>query len=99
VARLGPDAAGEQLVAAQSPWPHSPAEAEVEDVVTAPRGYGALTREDLVEACGATHWSDHGFRRAVDRAVSSGKIRALSGELYEIANRPWRKREGEQSDD
>jgi hypothetical protein len=44
----------------------------------------ASTREDLVEACGAAHWSDHGFRRALDKAVSSGKIRRLSDDLYEI---------------
>ncbi len=98
MAKSNPGAAGEQPARSQSPWPHSRAEAEVEDVVSALRGFGVLTREDLVEACGATHWSDHGFRRALDRAVSSGKIRRLSDDLYEIVE-PSLKREREQSDE
>jgi osmotically inducible protein OsmC len=65
---------------------HSRQEAEVEDVVRTLRGYGVLTRERLLELCGAAHWSDGGGRRAVADAVSSGRIRLLGDDLYEIAD-------------
>jgi 3-phenylpropionate/trans-cinnamate dioxygenase ferredoxin reductase component len=71
--------------ASASPWPHSRAEAEVEDVVSALREYGVLTHARLVEVCGARHWSDHGFRRALDDAVSTGRVRRLGDDLYEAA--------------
>jgi hypothetical protein len=70
--------------ASASPRPHSRGEAEVEDVVRALRGYGALTHERLVEVCGAAHWSDHGFRRALNRAISTGRVRRLGDDLYEL---------------
>jgi hypothetical protein len=69
---------------AATPWPHSRQEAEVEAVVSALRGYGALTRARLAEISGAVHWSDAGFRRALDQAVSSRMIRRLGDDLYEI---------------
>jgi osmotically inducible protein OsmC len=65
---------------------HSRQEAEVEDVVRTLRGYGVLTRARLLELCGAGHWSDGGGRRAVADAVSSGRIRQLGDDLYEIAD-------------
>jgi hypothetical protein len=64
---------------------HSRHEAEIEDVVRTLRGYGVLTRARLLELCGAAHWSDRGGRRAVADAVSSGRIRQLGDDLYEIA--------------
>jgi lipoyl-dependent peroxiredoxin len=67
---------------------HSRQEAEVEDVVRTLSGYGVLTRARLLELCGAAHWSDRGGRRAVAHAVSSGRIRQLGGDLYEIAEPP-----------
>jgi hypothetical protein len=70
--------------ASASPWPHSRGEAEVEDVVRALRGYGPLTHERLAEVCGAAHWSDHGFRRALNRAVSTGRVRRLGEDFYEL---------------
>jgi hypothetical protein len=70
---------------APSPWPHNRQEAEVEAIVSALRGYGVLTRARLAEICGATHWSDSGFRRAVAQAVSSGRIKRLGDDLYEIS--------------
>ena len=70
--------------AAATPWPHSRQEAEVEAVVSALRGYGVLTRGRLAELSGAVHWSDSGFRRALDQAVSSGMILHLGDDLYEI---------------
>jgi 3-phenylpropionate/trans-cinnamate dioxygenase ferredoxin reductase component len=82
-AKAGVGEAGEQPATSVSPWPHSREEAEVEDVVSALRGYGVLTHERLVEVCGATHWSDHGFRRALNRAVSTGRVRRLGDDLYE----------------
>jgi hypothetical protein len=70
---------------ASSPWPHSRQEAEVEDIVHALRGYGVLTRARLREVCGAAHWSDSGFKRALTDAVSTGRVRQLGDDLYEIA--------------
>lgn len=69
---------------------HSRREAEVEDVVRTLSGYGVLTRARLLELCGAAHWSDGGGRRAVADAVSSGRIRQLGDDLYEIAEPPGR---------
>jgi lipoyl-dependent peroxiredoxin len=69
---------------------HSRQEVEVEDVVRTLSGYGVLTRARLLELCGAAHWSDRGGRRAVAHAVSSGRIRQLGGDLYEIAEPPDR---------
>jgi lipoyl-dependent peroxiredoxin len=68
-----------------SPWPHSRREAEVERIVRALRGYGVVTRARLVDVSGAAHWSDAGARRALADAVSSGRIRQLGDDLYEIA--------------
>jgi osmotically inducible protein OsmC len=68
-----------------SPWPHSRNEAEVEHMVRALRGYGVLTRARLLDVSGAAHWSDAGARRALAHAVSSGRIRHLGDDLYEIA--------------
>ena len=65
---------------------HSRQEAEVEAVVRTLRGYGVLTRARLLELSGAAHWSDGGGRRAVADAVSSGRIRQLGDDLYEIAD-------------
>jgi hypothetical protein len=62
---------------------HSRHEVEVEDIVRALRGYRVLTRDRLVEVCGAAHWSDAGFRQALARAVATGRIRQLGDELYE----------------
>lgn len=69
---------------------HSRQEAEIEDVVRTLSGYGVLTRARLLELCGAAHWSDRGGRRAVADAVSSGRIRELGDDLYEIADPPHR---------
>jgi osmotically inducible protein OsmC len=73
-----------------SPWPHSRHEAEVEDIVRTLRTYGVLTRARLLEICGAAHWSDSGGRRALARAVSSGRIKQLGDDLYEIPKPPIR---------
>ena len=73
---------------ASSPWPHSREEAEVDDIVHALRGYRVLTRARLREACGAAHWSDSGFKHALARAVSTGRVRQLGDDLYEIADPP-----------
>jgi hypothetical protein len=64
---------------------HTRQEAEVDDIVRALRGYGVLTRARLLEVCGAAHWSDTGARRTLALAVSSGRIRQLGDDLYEIA--------------
>jgi osmotically inducible protein OsmC len=64
---------------------HSRHEAEVEDVVRTLGRYGVLTRARLLDLCGAAHWSGGGGRRAVADAVSSGRIRRLGDDLYELA--------------
>ena len=69
---------------------HTRQEAEVEDIVRALRGYGVLTRARLLDVCRATHWSDAGAKRALAHAVSSGRIKQLGGDLYEIAEPPIR---------
>ena len=75
--------------AASSPTrPHSRQEAEIEDIVRALRGYGVLTHARLLDVCRATHWSDAGAKRALARAVSSGRVRQLGDDLYEIAEPP-----------
>jgi 3-phenylpropionate/trans-cinnamate dioxygenase ferredoxin reductase subunit len=74
---------GARPAASPSRWPHSRGEAEVEDVVSALRENGVLTHARLVEVCGATHWSDHGFRRALDTAISTGRVRRLGDDFYE----------------
>jgi lipoyl-dependent peroxiredoxin len=76
---------GAPRVGSSSPWPHSHQEAEVEDIVRALRGYGVLTRARLLDVCGVAHWSDSGAKRAIARAVSSGRIRQLGDDLYAIA--------------
>ena len=68
--------------------PHSRQEAEVEDLVRALRGYRVLTRARLFDVCRATHWSDAGAKRALARAVSTGRIRQLGDDLYEIGESP-----------
>jgi hypothetical protein len=73
-----------------SPRPHSRQEAEVEDIVRALGGYGVLTRARLLDVCGAAHWSDTGAKRALARAVSSGRIKQLGDDLYGIAEPPLR---------
>jgi len=73
-----------------SPWPHSREEAETEDIVHALRRYGVLTRARLLELCGAAHWSDSGAEGALAHAVSSGRVRQLGDDLYEIAEPPIR---------
>jgi hypothetical protein len=83
-------APGEVHPRSTSPWPHSRHEAEVEDIVRALRTYGVLTRARLLDVCGAAHWSDAGGRRALARAVSSGRIKQLGDDLYEIAKPPIR---------
>jgi lipoyl-dependent peroxiredoxin len=70
--------------------PHGREEVEVEDIVHALRGYGVLTRARLLDVCGAVHWSDSGAKRALAHAVSSGRVRQLGDDLYEIAEPPNR---------
>jgi hypothetical protein len=65
--------------------PHSREQAEIEDIVRALHSYGVLTRARLLEVCGAVHWSDSGASQALSRAVSSGRVRELGDDLYEIA--------------
>jgi len=75
-------------------WPQNRQDAQVEHVVRVLRGYRVLTEADLREASGAARWSDAGFRRALDEAVSRGRIRRLGNELYEsVELRPrWQRR-------
>jgi hypothetical protein len=66
---------------------HSRRDAEVDHVVAALRTYGGvLTRARLLERSGAAHWSDPGFKSALARAVSSGRVKALGDGLYEVTD-------------
>ena len=85
-----PPGDSESPAAPSTPRPHSRQEAEIEDIVRALRGYRVLTRAHLLDVCGAAHWSDAGARRALALAVSSGRIRQLGDDLYEIAEPPTR---------
>jgi len=84
-AKAGAGKTGEQPAASPSRWSQSRGEVEVEDVVSALRGSGVLTHARLVDVCEAAHWSDHGFKRALDNAVSTGRVRRLGDDLYEAA--------------
>lgn len=65
---------------------HSRREAEVHQIVATLRTYGGvLTQARLRELCGAAHWSEPGFASALSLAVSSGRVKTLGGELYEVA--------------
>jgi hypothetical protein len=50
------------------------------------RSYGGvLTRERLLTECGADKWPVlDTFRRALDDAIASGRVRALGSELVEV---------------
>ena len=50
------------------------------------RSYGGiLTRERLFEECGADHWpAFHSFKFALEEALESGRLVALSDELVEL---------------
>jgi hypothetical protein len=64
---------------------HSRHQAEVDHIVVTLRTYGGvLPRQRLANLCGAAHWSDAGFRLALADAVSSGQVRPLGAELYEV---------------
>lgn len=63
---------------------HTRREAEVDHIVATLRPYRVLTRARLANVCGAVHWSQADFRRALALAVSSGRVKALGRELYEI---------------
>jgi hypothetical protein len=63
---------------------HTRREAEIDHIVATLRPYRVLTRARLAHLCGAVHWSQPDFRRALALAVSSGRVKALSRELYEI---------------
>lgn len=76
-----------ELVGSHS-GPHTRQDAEVEDIVRALRAYGVLTRSRLLDVSGAARWPDRGANRAIARAVSSGRVKRLDAELYEIADPP-----------
>jgi hypothetical protein len=64
---------------------HSRREAEAEHIVVTLRTYGGvLGRQRLANLCGAAHWSDAGFRLTLADAVSSGQVKPLGDELYEL---------------
>ncbi len=75
---------------ASSRLPHSRQQAEVEAIVRALRGYRVLTRARLLDLAGAAHWSDAGGNQALAHAVSSGRIKQLGDDLYELTETPHR---------
>jgi len=65
---------------------HTRRDAEVDDIVRTLRTYGVLTRTRLADLSGAVHWSEPDFRRALALAVSSGRVKPLGDELFEISD-------------
>jgi MFS family permease len=59
---------------------------EVELIEAALRN-GPLTRSGLAQAVGARYWGPGRFRRALNRAIASGKVRSR-GRLFEPADEP-----------
>jgi hypothetical protein len=57
---------------------------ELADLVRALRGYGVLTRAELLEHSGARSWSDQGFNAALRRGVAAGAIKELGDGLFEV---------------
>jgi hypothetical protein len=81
---------GSVSAGSSSPWPHTRHEAETEDIVHALRSYGVLTRARPLDSCRAARRSDSGAEQALAHALSSGRIRQLGDDLYEIAEPPLR---------
>ncbi|MFL5825527.1 MAG: hypothetical protein ACJ76V_03290 [Thermoleophilaceae bacterium] len=69
-----------------NPLPGNRHAAEIDRIVHLLDSYGVLTKERLLELCGADRWpSTESFDAALSRAVRSGRVRRLGAELYENA--------------
>jgi hypothetical protein len=53
----------------------------IEQVLTA---YGTLTRSTLQDLCGAAAWREDSFEVVLRDAVTSGRIRQLTPDLYAL---------------
>jgi hypothetical protein len=59
--------------------------AATEDLVRALRGCGVLTRNGLRDAARAGHWESGAFELGLKHAVATGRIRALTPDLFELS--------------
>jgi hypothetical protein len=57
-------------------------QAEVRDLASALRPFGALSGHALESAAEAAKWHEGGFRRALSAAVKAGTIEQLPGDFY-----------------
>lgn len=60
---------------------------EVEEIVRGLRGYGVLTYDRLAELVDAGSWPEHTFKTALRRAIDTGRVAKLDGDLYELTER------------
>lgn len=68
--------------------PHSRHEAEVQEILAALSGHRVQTLARIKELCWGEQWSDQTFERALQRAISSGKVRPLGNDTYELVEPP-----------
>ena len=57
---------------------------EVAALVKTLRSHGVMTRADLLEHSGASHWAVEGFNAALRRGVTEGTIKELGSGLFEV---------------
>jgi hypothetical protein len=67
-----------------TPWPHSRAEAEMQEILHALQGNHVLSLSEIKERCWAADWPESDFTTALHRAMTAGEIRQLGEDLYEI---------------
>ncbi len=67
--------AGIQPSPSRTPWPHSRAEAEMQEIIHALRGNRVLTLAQIKELCWASHWPGSDFTTALHRAIAAGEIK------------------------
>lgn len=76
--------AGTQPLPSRTPWPHSRAEAEMQEIIHALRGNRVLSLGQIRELCWASHWPWSDFTTALQHALAAGEIKRLGEDRYEI---------------
>ncbi len=69
---------------APTPWPHSRAEAEMQEIIRTLGGNHVLTLAQIKEQCWGSHWPDSDFTTTLHRAIAAGEIKPLGEDRYEI---------------
>jgi len=73
-----------QPALAPTPWPHSRAEAEMQEIIHALSGNHVLTLAQIKEKCWGSHWPESDFTTTLHHAIAAGEIKQLGKDLYEI---------------